>query len=304
MMSHVCESTVLRRQLGLTGAVLLGLGAMLGTGVFVSIGLAAATAGALMWVISALPAAVFLRRRPEDLGLLPDGASPKEAGRLAASPDASAVEPRAPEVAVTLHQALRMPTFYLLTAAMPLGWFARTGLGLHAIPFFTDRGLAPEVAVAVIALHSAVGILGMIAMGFVAERVNARLLLSADYLLHGLAFPMLLMTRSASTAILWGVFYGLVQGATFILQRIILADYFGRRHLGSIQGVMRAVQNLAQAAGPIVAALAYDAMGSYTLIFAIFGVIAASSGLLVFLARPPASPATGRESPAGIPRGR
>ncbi|MBH03820.1 MAG: amino acid permease [Xanthomonadales bacterium] len=54
MMSHVCESTVLRRQLGLTGAVLLGLGAMLGTGVFVSIGLAAATAGA--W----LPAAIVL----------------------------------------------------------------------------------------------------------------------------------------------------------------------------------------------------------------------------------------------------
>ena len=53
-MSNVSESVGLRRQLGLTGAVLLGLGAMLGTGVFVSIGLAAATAGE--W----LPAAIVL----------------------------------------------------------------------------------------------------------------------------------------------------------------------------------------------------------------------------------------------------
>lgn len=53
-MSYVSESVGLRRQLGLTGAVLLGLGAMLGTGVFVSIGLAAATAGE--W----LPAAIVL----------------------------------------------------------------------------------------------------------------------------------------------------------------------------------------------------------------------------------------------------
>jgi sugar phosphate permease len=254
---------------------------------------AAATAGVLMWVVSALPAAMFLRRRPEDLGLLPDGAPTEETGRhRAASREASGGGPRAPEIAVTLHQALRMPTFYLLTVAMPLGWIARTGLSLHAIPFFTDRGLAPELAVAVIALHSAFGILGMVGAGFLAERVNPRLLLSVDYLLNGLAFPLLLLTRSAPTALLWGVFYGLVQGATFILQRIILADYFGRRHLGSIQGVMRAVQNVAQAAGPIVAALAYDATGSYTLIFAIFGVIAASSGIFIYFARPPAPPAT------------
>ena len=266
---------------------------------------AAVTAGVLMWVVSALPAALFLRRRPEDLGLLPDGVSPETAGRhRTPSSEASTVAPRTPEVAVTLHQALRLPTFYLLTVAMTLGWFARTGLSLNAIPFFTDRGLTPEVAVAVIALHSAVGILGMVAAGFVAERVNPRLLLSVDYLLTGLAFPLLLLTRSAPTAILWGVFYGLVQGATFILQRIILADYFGRRHLGSIQGMMRAVQNIAQAAGPIVAALAYDLTGSYTLIFAIFGAIAASSGLFVFLARPPVLPATDREAAPSASGGR
>ena len=35
--------------------------------------LATAVAGILMWVVSMIPAAIFLRRTPEDMGLLPDG---------------------------------------------------------------------------------------------------------------------------------------------------------------------------------------------------------------------------------------
>mgnify|MGYP001261585313 FL=1 len=47
------------------------------------------------------------------------------------------------------------------------------------------------------------------------------------------------------------------------LQKIIFADYFGRGRLGSISGVVTAFQTIAQALGPVVAAVAYDTFESY-----------------------------------------
>ena len=43
--------------------------------------LAAAVTGLVMWVVSLLPVAAFLRRSPEDMGLLPDGATKEELDR-------------------------------------------------------------------------------------------------------------------------------------------------------------------------------------------------------------------------------
>ncbi|MEQ9568927.1 MAG: hypothetical protein RLN75_01950, partial [Longimicrobiales bacterium] len=48
----------LRRELGLPGAVLLGLGSMVGTGVFVSVGIAAGVAGSTVVAATVIAAVV------------------------------------------------------------------------------------------------------------------------------------------------------------------------------------------------------------------------------------------------------
>ena len=91
-------------------------------------------------------------------------------------------------------------------------------------------------------------------------------------------------------AIAWGVFYGLAQGASVTLQRLAFADYYGRHHLGSIEGVARAFTNWTQAAGPLVAALAFDLTDSYRTIFAVFVVTSTSPP--PFSSRSPGPPNT------------
>src|SRR2546430_12959098 len=54
------DMTRLKRELGMFGAVMIGLGAMVGTGVFVSIGVAAGVAGPAAILATALAAAVAL----------------------------------------------------------------------------------------------------------------------------------------------------------------------------------------------------------------------------------------------------
>ena len=86
----------------------------------------------------------------------------------------------------------------------------------------------------------------------------------------------------ASAAVL-----GVGVGGLHILLRLAWADYYGRRHLGSIRGVTLPVQIAGQALGPIIAGFAYDARDSYQLPFILFAIVVSMSSLLVLSATPP-----------------
>ena len=249
---------------------------------------AAAGAGLLIWAVSTIPTAMLLRRRPEDMGLLPDGAPTEDLRESSATQ-----EPRRPEhadVSVTLRVASSSTAFYFIMAATTLWWFARTGVAFNAIPYFTDQGIGQEIAVTVIVVHSLVSMIGTLAAGYLRDRMSIRLVMAGDYVLVAASFGLLLLANTVPLAFLWAIVYGISQGASAPLQRLITADYFGRRHLGSIMGIMRAVNTLAQAAGPFVTALFFDLTDSYKLIFAVFiGVNLAAMGLIM-LARPPVHP--------------
>ena len=238
-------------------------------------------AGILILIVSAIPTALLLRRRPEDMGLLPDG-GPPETARGAPSGDL-----RVSDSSMRLRQAARHPALYLLIIAISLWWFGRTGVMLHAVPYMTDTGLSTTVAVVALAVHSAIGAVGALAAGFLRDRFSVRYLIAGDFLMNALAFVMLLAVDTPLLAIAWGVFYGLAQGASVTLQRLAFADYYGRHHLGSIEGVARAFTNWTQAAGPLVAALAFDLTDSYRDIFAVFVAVNIAAALLAVAARPP-----------------
>ena len=146
------------------------------------------------------------------------------------------------------------------------------------------------MAVWALAVHSVVGALGAVIAGYLRDRISVRYLIAADFLMNAVAFVMLLMVDTALLAMAWGVFYGLAQGASVTLQRLAFADYFGRRHLGSIEGVARAFTNITQAAGPLAAALAFDITKSYNNIFVVFVVTNILAAALAVVAKPPPPP--------------
>jgi len=74
---------------------------------------AAWSTGVLTWVLGLLPALLFLRRQPEDLGLNPDGDSDAEVADVSDM----AMEHRYEDSGITLRDALRTSTFWLLELA-------------------------------------------------------------------------------------------------------------------------------------------------------------------------------------------
>lgn len=248
---------------------------------------AAATAGVVMLALSILPTAIFLRRRPEDMGLLPDGALPdSEVGWQHVSSDAAPQRPRL-EVSLSVRQVVRLPSFYLLVLSFGLVMIVAPGLFLHLISYLTDRDLSASIAVAVMAVVAGSAALGSIGFGFLAERYSTRLLLSIDLVLMAGGYVFLLAADSPTLALLWGLYMGLVQGGIFTLQQVILADYYGRESLGAVRGIVWPVQTTANAFGPLASATAYDIAGNYSFIFGLFGFLGLLAGLCVFLAQPP-----------------
>ncbi len=251
---------------------------------------AAVILGTTVWTVTLPPIWFFLRRSPEDIGLLPDGDREETEG-LARRNEGSSIRPARVEASLTVRQVLRHRSLYLLVTAFTLSTLVGSSINLHAIPYLSDRGLSAGMAVTVMAVFSSSGAAGALVMGFAVERYPARYVLAAAFLLGALSYIVLLNVNGPMVAFFWAGYSGVVRGGMHTLTQVIYADYYGRRSLGAIRGLTSPAQMGANSLGPLAAALAFDFSGSYFSIFALYGVLMVAASFSIFLARPPESPA-------------
>ena len=117
-------------------------------GVFVILGVATAA-------LVIVPAAILLRRRPEDLGLFPDGATHPSEGGTRGGPSRAGATPGAFDF--TLRQAVRTRVFWLLVAASFLSILGGGAVSFHQVAYYRDLGLTPTVAAASISTFTLAG---------------------------------------------------------------------------------------------------------------------------------------------------
>lgn len=247
---------------------------------------AAISMGVTVWVTALLPTLLFMRRRPEDMGLRPDGAMPD----LRTASDSASSAPRtAPreEVSFSRKEALRAPAFYFLMGALASQSFVATGVNFHWFSYLTGNGVSTSGTVFSLALAPVVGMPAAVVGGFIAEKVPPQLVLAAAYVLMSVSIGVLLITDTTAMAILFGVLYGGASGIMITNNQVIWADFFGRGSIGAIRGLISPLQMFTNALGPVVAAFSYDATGSYRSIFAIGVVVLLGSAALAAAAKRP-----------------
>src|SRR5438552_238861 len=124
--------------------------------------------GAATLLIGFVPAWLLLVRRPEDLGLSPDGR--QEAG------DRSAADERllAAEPAFSRREALDTPAFWLVLLYTALVFPVQAGVSLHQAPYLIERGLSPTIAATVVSMFSLMSAVGSIACGMMPRRFPIR----------------------------------------------------------------------------------------------------------------------------------
>ncbi|MGB7950899.1 MAG: MFS transporter [Candidatus Binatia bacterium] len=246
--------------------------------------------GLLTLALVVCPSLLFMRRRPEDMGLLPDGAPAAQLEDEApANKSASArARPSATDdVPWSRSEALHTPAFWLIVVTFGVAHVGVSGLNLHVFSFVTDQGQSEMVAALVMSTIAFTQFSTPIVWGLLAERSNIGRLIMAKFLIQ--AAGILLALSSPGLLPLYAGFflYGIGMGGTSILAEMIWANYFGRVSLGKIRGLGSLLTHAFSAGGPPFFGFLFDATQSYRLSFSIFiGLLFASAFLSLFL-RPP-----------------
>jgi MFS family permease len=87
-------------------------------------------------------------------------------------------------------------------------------------------------------------------------------------------------------AYLFMAYLGVVLAGFWVLQALVVANTFGRVHIGAIRGVMQPFNNAAMFGGPLLFAAIYDVSNDYTWIFAFASVAFLASALAAYFLRP------------------
>ncbi len=242
--------------------------------------------GVMVLALSVLPSLRFLRRRPEDMGLQPDGLAEEAAPAKAVEEAASDSEEQ-----WTLREAARTPALWLLTLATSQVFLVGGGVNLHQMPHLVDRGLSSTVAVGVVSTFAVFGGVGSVLGGLAQRRLGARWTLAASLAGSSSGLVLLIHADGPGLAYLYGVWYGLVFGSVVTMLQVVYAEYFGRESLGTIRGAVAPIQMAFNAVGPLLAGWAYDTAGDYVMVFWANSALLLLAAVWTTLARPPRRPA-------------
>ncbi|MCJ7785100.1 MAG: MFS transporter, partial [Desulfobacterales bacterium] len=245
-----------------------------------------------MLFLQALPAALILRRRPEDLGLVPDGGPSVDV-----TPASSLKRADEEESDWTLSEAIRTPTMWLLIAAIIVGLIVNTGIGFHLVAYYTDIGIAPSIAVGALSLYAFTGALGNIIWGFLSERFSERFLASVVMVLTAATILYLQSVRTITGAFIFAALFGLTSRGEGTLVNIILAQYYGRSSYGAINGFVMPFHNLGLGFGPLISSVSFDLTGSYQTLFSVFIGASMIAAVLFWLSKKPTLPVRNTSSP-------
>jgi MFS transporter, OFA family, oxalate/formate antiporter len=236
--------------------------------------------GVTVLAVGFVPVWLFMVRRPEDLGLLPDAAGTPTRVRAYAS--SSPIE-----TAFSRRQAVRTSAFWLLLGYTVLVYPVQAGVSLHQAANLIEQGVTPSLAASTVSLFSLVSGVASAACGFMPRSLPIRypMALGGVFLtvgclaMIGIASPLQGMVAAA--------LFGIGIGGMLTLLPIAWADYFGRANYGAIRGLALSAQVLAQASGPLLSGVLRDWSGSYTRSLECFAALSALSILAALAAREP-----------------
>jgi MFS family permease len=248
---------------------------------------AACWAMAILVLAILVPLNLLLKRRPEDIGLQPDGdASSHE---TTATQAANIVDPVWAAVDWTLGRAARTSRFWWLAVGYFGGLFAWYAVQVHQTKYLIDIGWSPTYAAWALGFVSLVAIPGQIALGHLSDRVGREWVWTVGSLGFAICYLALILMRETPTpALLWLMVVSqgaLGYGLTSVVGAIP-AEIFQGRHYGGIFGTLMLSAIAGGAAGPWVTGALYDATGSYTPAFCIAIGCSVASAVAIWLAAP------------------
>ncbi|MEM7775034.1 MAG: MFS transporter [Pseudomonadota bacterium] len=240
--------------------------------------------GLITWA-TMLPAVwLLVHNTPESVGLRPDGEEPdtsSTAGATGATADLNGL---------SLPGALKTSAFYILAA----GWCAIamlvTTLHFYQVTILTDQGLDAGTAARIFPISAITMVLVMPLVGKMFDNLKTRYVIALGLFATAASLVTITFATDLLSATVYAVIFGANNALSMTMFGYVWPRYFGRKHLGSIQGTGQLVGVVGASLGPLPVGLAYDLVGNATSTLQVLAVYPAVAGLIAiaFLRTPDA----------------
>jgi MFS family permease len=197
-----------------------------------------------------LPLAVFvLKRSPQEIGLLPDGAA-QDSIRSA------------DEVRWTLARAARTLPLWTVIVAFSLVMCVQIGFLTHQVSLLSST-MPPAMVSLTVSLTAAAALVGRLCLAHVADKIDQRVIAASVFVIAAATFAAFAVIEAAWLLTAASIVFGLTVGNTTILSPIIVRREFGAAAFGTVFGFASSIVQLVTALGPSFYGLMRETTLSY-----------------------------------------
>lgn len=235
---------------------------------------------AIIMIVLIVPvSSIVIRRQPEDMNLLPDGASDADEVTYSQSNGVG-------EAVWTVSEAIRTRAFWLINAALLL-WGMANGGAVHRMAFWIGLGFDPRLVSFVFTIDAVCFTIMTFVAGVLLDRIQPRFIQAGAF--AGIMGAVFLMVVASHTyhMLLSVIFFGLAAGTTIISQTYLWAYYYGRAFLGAIRGVTLPFFLAAASIGAPLTGYIFDYTGSYQAAWKLFIGVYFIGFLCILAVKPP-----------------
>lgn len=217
---------------------------------------------------------LFLRNRPEDFGLKPDG-------------NATSVTPGMDKIIEenwTLIEAQRTPIFWAFIMARVLTGAWGTALIFHQVSIFESLGYSAEVAATTYGQIALMTAGFTLFSGWLVDRLHPGRLIALQMLGLMSATGLAAIMTESWLLIPYSAAFGIFMGIGSVFDGTVWVNLFGRQHQGAIRGFVATSAVIGTSIGPLVFGLSFDTLGDYhaaLFLGIVFAVIVLCAALLV-----------------------
>ena len=250
-----------------------------------------AVLGLIVTTLAVPLAFIFIRNRPSDLGLQPDGV-PQSSG------SAPAARRQGPFEVEQWWRCFSSRPIWHLSASYTVCGVTVGMISIHFAPYAEEQvGLSGPMAGTIFGYMMGLNVVGAIGGGMLADRFSRKNVLGSVYFLRGLAYACLvggliavergfLLPGIGSPGALSLWVFATLAGFSWIasvpVTTSLTADVYGLRALATIAGISFLCHQVGAFVSIIVAGILYDATGSYFLPFVIGGALLFPASLSAF----------------------
>ncbi len=239
-------------------------------------------------VLSILLGIFFVKNKPEDIGLLPDGDEPgsPEANEEEIE-DAKSSKVYKNMTGLSSRETFKKPQFWLICIA-GAGAYIAYGLAIsQGVIHFTTVGFDPVIIVSAVSIFGLALIAGNTVIGLLSDRIEPLRLISLALLLIAIALFSAAFINNVAVMFFFYAAIGFAFGSVATNLPVTIANFFSRQDLASKIGVEQLVLGGLSSFVGVIAGAIFDATGGLTLALIAFGIVVCVCALCSFLVRVP-----------------